>query len=57
MSGTPIIGFPYHGEQELNLALAERQGMAKRLPIENAQSTLFIEEAKNVALPYNAEQR
>lgn len=31
-SGTPIIGFPFHGEQELNLALAERQGMGMRLP-------------------------
>jgi UDP:flavonoid glycosyltransferase YjiC (YdhE family) len=31
-SGTPIIGFPFHGEQELNLALAERQGMGVRLP-------------------------
>lgn len=31
-SGTPIVGFPFHGEQELNLALAERKGMATRLP-------------------------
>ena len=31
-SGTPIVGFPFHGEQELNLALAERQGVAERLP-------------------------
>jgi len=27
-SGTPLIGFPLHGEQELNVALAARQGMA-----------------------------
>lgn len=31
-AGTPIVGFPWHGEQELNLALAERQGVAVRLP-------------------------
>lgn len=30
-SGTPIVGMPFHGEQELNVALAERQGMALRL--------------------------
>lgn len=27
-SGTPIVGFPLHPEQELNVALAVRQGMA-----------------------------
>jgi UDP:flavonoid glycosyltransferase YjiC (YdhE family) len=30
-SGTPFVGMPFHGEQELNVALAERQGMALRL--------------------------
>lgn len=30
-SGTPFVGMPYHGEQELNVALAERRGMAIRL--------------------------
>lgn len=30
-SGTPFVGMPYHGEQELNVALAEKQGMAIRL--------------------------
>ena len=30
-SGTPFVGMPYHGEQELNVALAERRGMALRL--------------------------
>ncbi len=29
-AGTPFIGMPFHGEQELNVALAERQGMAIR---------------------------
>lgn len=29
--GTPFVGMPYHGEQELNVALAEAQGMAIRL--------------------------
>lgn len=37
-SGTPIVGFPFHGEQELNLALAERQGMAERLPPDAAHT-------------------
>ncbi len=30
-SGTPFVGMPYHGEQELNVALAERKGMAIRI--------------------------
>lgn len=30
-SGTPFVGMPYHGEQELNVALAETQGVAIRL--------------------------
>lgn len=31
-SGTPFIGLPYHGEQELNIAVAERLGTAIRMP-------------------------
>ena len=27
-AGTPLVGLPYHGEQELNVAVAARQGMA-----------------------------
>ena len=30
-SGTPLVGLPLHGEQELNVALAVRQGMARAL--------------------------
>lgn len=30
-AGTPFVGLPYHGEQELNVALAERLGAALRL--------------------------
>jgi UDP:flavonoid glycosyltransferase YjiC (YdhE family) len=30
-SGTPFIGLPYHGEQGLNVAVAERLGLALRL--------------------------
>lgn len=29
--GTPFVGMPYHGEQELNVHLAEQHGMAIRL--------------------------
>lgn len=30
-SGTPFVGLPYHGEQELNVAVAERLGSAIRI--------------------------
>lgn len=30
-AGTPFLGLPYHGEQELNVAVAERLGMALRM--------------------------
>ena len=30
-SGTPFVGLPMHGEQELNVAVAERLGMAIRM--------------------------
>lgn len=30
-AGTPFVGLPYHGEQELNIAVAERLGMALRM--------------------------
>lgn len=30
-SGTPFIGLPHHGEQELNVAVAERLGVAIRM--------------------------
>jgi UDP:flavonoid glycosyltransferase YjiC (YdhE family) len=30
-SGIPFIGLPYHGEQELNVAVAERLGAAIRM--------------------------
>lgn len=30
-AGTPFVGLPYHGEQELNVAVAERLGMAIRM--------------------------
>lgn len=30
-TGTPLLGLPLHGEQELNVAVAERQGAAIRL--------------------------
>lgn len=30
-AGTPFVGLPYHGEQELNVAVAERLGAALRL--------------------------
>lgn len=38
-SGTPFVGMPYHGEQELNVALAERQGMALRLSPADASTS------------------
>jgi UDP:flavonoid glycosyltransferase YjiC (YdhE family) len=35
-SGTPFVGLPYHGEQELNIAVAQRLGMAIRMKPEDA---------------------
>lgn len=37
-AGTPFVGLPYHGEQELNVAVAERLGMALRMSPEAAGS-------------------
>ncbi|MFO0598642.1 MAG: glycosyltransferase [Myxococcaceae bacterium] len=36
-AGVPFVGLPYHAEQELNVALAERQGMAVRLSPRDAR--------------------
>lgn len=35
-AGTPFVGMPFHGEQELNVGLAEAQGVAIRLSPRNA---------------------
>ena len=37
-SGTPFVGLPMHGEQELNVAVAERLGMAIRMSPDLAPS-------------------
>lgn len=42
-AGIPFVGFPLHGEQELNVAVAERLGMALRLAPASASTA---------ALPY-----
>jgi len=47
-SGTPIIGFPYHAEQELNLVLAERQGMAIRIAPRMAGTTKLTRAVKQM---------
>lgn len=38
-SGTPFVGLPLHGEQELNVAVAERRGCALRLAPEAATTS------------------
>ncbi|WP_240918100.1 nucleotide disphospho-sugar-binding domain-containing protein [Phycicoccus sp. HDW14] len=38
-SGTPFVGLPYHGEQELNVAVAERLGSAIRMAPAAAATT------------------
>lgn len=38
-SGTPFVGLPYHGEQELNVAVAERLGVAIRMAPQAATTT------------------
>ncbi len=47
-AGTPIVGFPFHGEQELNVALAERRGMAARLPLTATGSPLLTETVRRM---------
>lgn len=47
-SGTPMIGFPFHGEQELNLALAERQGVAMRLAPRTAITSMLTQTVKHM---------
>jgi UDP:flavonoid glycosyltransferase YjiC (YdhE family) len=37
-AGTPFVGLPYHGEQELNIAVAERLGMAIRMAPHTAET-------------------
>lgn len=37
-SATPFVGLPYHGEQELNIAVAQRLGMAIRMKPEDAMT-------------------
>ncbi len=37
-SGTPFVGLPYHGEQELNVAVAERLGVAIRMKPDDAHT-------------------
>lgn len=37
-SGTPFVGLPLHGEQELNVAVAERAGCAIRMSTRDATS-------------------
>ena len=42
-AGTPFVGLPYHGEQELNVAVAERLGAAVRLSPATAGSRELTE--------------
>jgi UDP:flavonoid glycosyltransferase YjiC (YdhE family) len=37
-AGTPFVGLAYHGEQELNIAVAERLGMAIRMAPHGAET-------------------
>lgn len=48
MSGTPFVGMPYHGEQELNVALAERWGMAIRLSPRAAGTNAMTEAVRRL---------
>jgi UDP-glucoronosyl and UDP-glucosyl transferase len=47
-SGVPFVGLPYHGEQELSVALAERQGMAIRLSPRHAGSPRLTEAVRRL---------
>lgn len=55
-SGTPFVGLPYHGEQEFNVAVAERLGMAVRMsPAEVTGSALTDAIVRLVTRPQYAE--
>lgn len=47
-SGTPFVGMPFHGEQELNVALAERRGLAIRLSPQEAGSSTMTAAVRRV---------
>lgn len=42
-SGTPLVGLPHHGEQELNVAVAERLGTAIRMSPDGALTPALTE--------------
>jgi UDP:flavonoid glycosyltransferase YjiC (YdhE family) len=46
--GAPIIGFPLHPEQELNVALAERRGVGRRLPLRDAGTPALTEAVRQI---------
>ena len=47
-SGTPFVGMPYHGEQELNVALAERKGMAIRIAPKQAGADVMTSSVRRL---------
>lgn len=47
-SGTPFVGLPYHGEQELNVAVAERLGMAIRMSPDHARTPALTESLRKL---------
>lgn len=47
-SGVPLLGLPLHGEQELNVTLAERQGAARLVPRRAAGTGLLTETAREM---------
>ena len=48
-SGTPLIGLPLHGEQELNVDLAARHGMGLAMAIRHADSPRMTDAVRRVA--------
>jgi UDP:flavonoid glycosyltransferase YjiC (YdhE family) len=47
-AGTPFVGMPYHGEQELNVALAEAHGVAIRLSPRDAGTPQMTEAVRRL---------
>ncbi len=47
-SGTPFVGLPYHGEQELNVAVAERLGMAIRMSPKDATTPVLSQAVRRL---------
>jgi UDP:flavonoid glycosyltransferase YjiC (YdhE family) len=47
-AGTPVLGIPLQPEQDLNVALLERQGAARRVAVRHAHTRKLTEAARTM---------